>query len=242
MKKILITGDWNLRSSQLENRKDDFLIVQEKTIEYIYSLAQKNDVILFCGGEMFKQERMDKELLDLLMKTINVKTFFAYNDKTDGTFSERAITVSYFWNMFVGDCNSMYSDIYDFHCLPFHKSFKWEDSPTIKREEMAISIQKYCSLNEVPMDIEDGIAAEELLKKVKSRIVVTGNGNNNSFTYKDKKQLLINPGPITRQEKEQKNNQPKAYLVDVDTLDVSIYLLPDNKSDVFVWLPLRRIK
>ena len=231
---LLFCSDLHTRSDTPICRLDDFLKVQEDTIDQIYDIAEENNANVIFAGDIFNKARPDdaqylETLLIRKMKEIDTSAIPGQHDLLyhklenidKGSFGVLRSSV-------LKNINILCEQNTAINYFSYGVKLENIDLPQFK---IAV-LHKYCAKKEIPFFIRDGITAKDLCDKYDYDLFIVGD-NHHGFIYEHKTgQKVINCGCVTRQAADFIDYQPKIYLFDTDTKEIKTINLLDNDPSV----------
>ena len=228
---LLFGSDFHTRSDVPICRLDDFLKVQEDTINQIYDIAEENSAKVIIAGDLFNKAKPDdaQYLETLLIKKMKEVDTSAIPGQHDLLYHkiENIDKGSYGVLM-----NSVLKNFKaDVSIFGFFYGMDLKNLGNKNQYKIAV-LHKYCAKKEIPFFIRDGITAKDLCEKYDYDLFIVGD-NHHGFIYEHKTgQKVINCGCVTRQAADFIDYQPKVYLFDTDTKEIKTIDLLDNDPTV----------
>jgi len=235
--KLLITADLHIRPDAPKCRTDDFLDMQKKTLDFIYSVAFKKNAHILIAGDIFdtSQPRKSQELecmLQYYFTGYNVKQswIFGNHDLNPLSYSDNKKTSLGTLQLFNTLSRSLNNNTHYFNFWNYGSTepvfnFKYRNAYCVKM------LHIYCEEKELPFYINNGTTAEHLLDNYSEYDLIVTGDNHHGFYYQKDKRFVINPGCCTRQKGDMKKYKPRVYLFDTDTKEIETIYLPDNKLE-----------
>lgn len=211
---LILTADWHLRDDQPVARTDDYFQAQEKKIEFIQDLSEKNRCPILCAGDLFNKSKSKKSLEIYLMTKLKYSIYTIPGQHDLPEHSIKNIN-----NSSIGILSS--SQTIPVSVVELGKINALNTDPDIAM--CHTFIQK-------PNDKQDkvigGSMALSFLKKHKDfKLIVTGD-NHKTFVVEHEGRLLVNPGSMMRMTAGQTDHKPCVFLYYADTNTVQPVYLP----------------
>lgn len=236
MQKLLLTSDWHLRSDVPPSRNDDFLQVQNDTLEFISRVAYENNAIILLAGDIFhrsKQENM-QSIINRLKKVFKDIHIFYIAGNHDLKYHNLENIEDCNIGILEGFNNWYFEKIHNDPFFGTMNFFNFGEQIQDCTENNLLNVcvlHQYCEKWKLSGYIKNGIRARDLFT-YNYNVFVTGD-NHNSFEYEKNGKMLFNPGCITRQNLNEKDYKPSIILFDVNKKTYEKIYLPDNQKNVF---------
>lgn len=210
----ILTADWHIRSSSPICRTDDFERAQFRKIRFIKKLQKKHNCPVLCAGDLFDHWKPSPELLSKTMRYLPDNMIcIAGNHDLPGHSLER-ITESGFNVLDESDYinKDNYVPDYNFHLALHH--FGVDDiqyTPNSDNFKSVAMVHEFCYKGRKPFP---GALAgvTQLMQRLKGYDLILVGDNHTPFVHKIGRQLLVNPGSLTRQSTDQIKHKPRVYL------------------------------
>lgn len=222
---MIITADWHLREDQPICRTDDYQAAQWDKVDQIITLQKKYDCPVFNAGDIFQHWRSSPALinktiyqLSRMKKMVTVignhempKHNVDLMEQSAWDTLFRANSIDY-----LGRGNWL-QDLEEMHPLTFkHK----------KVYMLHIMVWK----GEQPWPGCEDPEADELIDIFPDAdLIITGH-NHKTFTERQGKTLLINPGSLTRHKADQEEHKPCVFLWDAERNEYKQHFLDIEKN------------
>ncbi len=222
----ILTSDWHLRETKPRCRIDNFFANQWKKVEFVFSIQQKYSVPVLHAGDLFHHWKPSPYLLTMSINLLPIDFYTVYgqhdmpNKNADLAYKSGVKTLN------------------DAGVITALNNGSWGSKPTRMdkdfEEEVFNSImilhQPVWDGKNVPWPGCDWMTAKEVLDEFNDyKLVLTGD-HHKPFVYKRKNQILVNPGPLTRQSADE-NFVPRVYLYYAETNEVEpVYLPYDDEA------------
>lgn len=215
--KLLVTSDWHFRFDNPSCRTDNFFETQKSIINSIFDKAKETQFHIVIAGDIFHVARpQNAQILEkfLIEKFLNYPeiSFIAGNHDLIYHNKQNMETCS------IGVLQHFNNK------LPNIDYFDFGDE-IIEKNKIAV-MHMYIH-NDTISYVKNGIEYDTLLDKYNYNLIITGD-NHQSFVKKHKNKLLINPGCISKQNIDMKNEKLYYYIVDTDSLEYERFEILDN--------------
>lgn len=205
---LILSADYHLRETIPQCRDIDFMDEQWEALKFISDLQVKHECPVVCAGDLFDYWKPSPWLLSNVLNKLPNKFYSVYgnHDLPDHSIQlyEKCgmytlLSAGHLSTLPQGDWNSVPNDsnalqIGNKKVLVWHK-FVWNG----KNAPWDGAAKKVNS-------------AKYILKKYPNYDLILTGDNHQSFSYRYKNRLLVNPGPITRQDVNMENIKPKVFL------------------------------
>lgn len=235
---LIVTSDWHIRSSTPENRKDDFLLTQEKKIKFILEKSVKHKAPIIIAGDIGDKPKWENWLLRKYISLFksHPEKIYALPGQHDlpghrldqlkqsalGVLIASKAVSPLLKELIIGD--------YLISPFPFGKKIK--PPHLIKNKKHIAVIHTLVSKTKLWAGQENFISAKNLLRKYNYDFIISGD-NHQSFYECYKNKTLINPGSLMRTTIGQKDHLPKCYLINLSEGSIQKIFLPiDFSSNV----------
>lgn len=222
----IITADWHLREDTPICRIDDFWDQQWRKVDFINKLQVKYGCSVIHAGDLFNTWKPSPFLLSMTMKHLPDRFFTIYGNHD---LPQHNFDLSYKTGIRVLEVAEK---------LTVLKGTHWEQEPNLSlvwpTMDATISMVVWhimTWLGDKPWPGCTDPTAFEVLDKAKADIVITGH-NHKTFTAKEGKRLLINPGSLTRQTVDQSSHSPCVFLWYAEANRAVPVFLPKEKGVV----------
>ncbi len=228
--KLLLCGDFHLRTTTPENRIDDFFTVQKNKVEQILKLAkEENCRYILQPGDFMDTPRPSFSLIEdyvSLFKKYNIgntiKILHVYGQH-DCRFRIKERTATKLFNFlgYLQEVSGLYKLTEDIHLY----GASWGDEiPIIEdSEKFNILLIHKMILDKKPFWAEDCLLSDKIFKKYVYDIVVCGDYHYPVF-YQYKKQTILNAGCIVRKSIPEIEIIPSVFLINIDENDLTYNL------------------
>jgi len=216
--KMIITADWHLRKDTPRCRIDeDWIETQRKTIASIYNKAAEYKCNIWNIGDVFHTCVVPPSIINMVLDTAKKRK---YQDVTQlilpgnhdlpyhnfDLLHKSSLGVLLNGNRIM----PLGADMGEIVCV---HTLVWPDNKTKPPQA-------------------PGLLPEELCAKYpNAKWIFTGDYHHNFIAYVGK-QIVVNPGCITRQAADMKDYEPVIYLVDTEHESVATIYLPDTEDVV----------
>jgi len=220
---LIISGDWHLRDTVPKCRTDDFWEAQWDKVNQIMDLQEDYNCPIFLSGDLFHHWKTSPLLLNRVIYTL-------YRDKKYFNREIRSIIGNH--DMPGHNIESMnksgfdtmlYSNIID-HFSPKQghwgfdkdeiKSYHFKQSLNNPKGTKIVILHLMTYKGKAPWPGCTDPECHELFDWFPDTdLIITGH-NHKTFTAKKGKQLLVNPGSLTRQTADQIDHKPCIFLYD----------------------------
>lgn len=206
---LIISGDWHLRDTVPKCRTDDFWEAQWNKVRQIMELQNKYNARIYLSGDLFHHWKTSPYLLYYTLQAIKNTTIFSIVGNHDQPNH----------NMELMDKSgfSIIEESRNLHGMLAQGDWGFDKDKVkpfdYKRKKIVIlHIMTYKGKSPWP-GCTDPECHELFDWFPDADLIVTGH-NHSSFTARKGKQLLVNPGSLTRQTADQINHKPCVYLYD----------------------------
>ena len=241
--KLIITGDWHIRSSNPENRIDNY---EETLWEKLNFICNQEGLLVLQPGDIFDGPIQSNQLMVRLLKFFNEKKYF----KNKVTFSDFGILCCRGQHdlryrnagntaldvLAEGGPIKILSDVpYVKEEIHFYGSSFNEEIPEIN-DESAFNIlvtHRMIIEEKIWEGQTDYIWANVLLRTTGFALIISGD-NHKGFIVPYKNKLLVNCGSLLRSSKDQFDHKPFIVIYDTDTRKYEKIFIPIKPaSEVF---------
>jgi DNA repair exonuclease SbcCD nuclease subunit len=235
---FIAISDLHLRDDVPKCRTDDFKQVQNLTLYKIYEIAQHNGYCpILIAGDIFHKWNpslsLVRETFIALNREENIKIF-----AVAGQHDLPNHNIDLIDKTGLGLLCQFIDIVGDFACFVGDKSYwgcSWDgeiNKDICKNNKNVLIVHKLLWHKNKPFpEATQDSSAEVFMKKHPEFKVIISGDNHETFVVKTDNQLLINCGSCTRQKADQIDHIPKAFGVNVDTLEYEEILLPDQERD-----------
>ncbi len=213
---LITTGDWHLTETVPLCRTDDFISAQWKKVEFIKNLQEELKCDVFHSGDLFDFWKPSPALLSKTIEHLPKQfyTVWGNHDLPQHSFALRyksgiytLVKANVLTALEEGSWN-----YYTEYNNPEHFTLgMWlEKSNRVKK---LIGIQHvFIYEGKKPWATCEADSALSFMKKNNAmELIITGD-NHKSFVVERKKQILINPGSLTRQNSSQIDHVPSVFV------------------------------
>lgn len=223
--KLLITGDWHLRTTSPENRIDDFFKTQLNKVEQILNIAkQKNCEFILQPGDITDNPRPSFELIEEYIKLFNIYNIgkdikilhvFGQHDCRFRT-KERTATKLLNFLCYLEEVKfkKLTDNIHLFGCNYGDEIPQIEDKDNFN----ILLIHKTILDKPIWTGQEDYLQSDKLMKQYPYDVIVSGDWHHPVF-YQSKDQTIVNCGCLVRKTTSEADLEPHVYILDIDEDD-----------------------
>lgn len=219
----IFVSDIHLRLDNPPCRLDNIVPVQWKCLDFISNLQKKYDCDVYCAGDLYHYWKPSPELISETIKHIPNRFYTIYGQHD---LPQHSMELKH------------KSGIYTLQTagkLKVLKGVHWEQKVKEKyaidikgRKLLVWHILNYRSKKPYP-NSTDPMAMRLLINHPEFDVILTGD-NHRAFTESRGKQLLLNPGSMTRQKADQISHKPCIFLYNAKSNSVKKVYLPDNED------------
>lgn len=224
MIKILCTGDLHLRSTNPQNRKDNFFQSQLNKIEKILQIADEEKCnFLLCPGDVFDSPRPSFEVIEKIVNLFNkykisdkIKfyTVWGQHDQIFRNKEKTALklmeTLGYIQILSKQE-HKLASKIDLYGC-----NFG-EEIPLIRNKDNFNILLIHQTILKKPAweGQQDFLQSDKLFKQFSYDIICCGDWHQSVF-YKNQNQTIFNCGCLVRKTISEINSKPHIYVIEID--------------------------
>jgi len=225
----IVTGDWHLTTSNPRIRKDDYPKRQLDKVEWICNLANTEKACVMVTGDVFdRPSYLSYPLMNRLVAILRTvkKGVFVIFGQHDIHYHNPNITktplglllssgvVKWAWEQGKDICQCNYGEDYT------------------KCSGKILVVHYSITPKEPPFFLKDAKSAKSFMDEVKwADYIFSGDFHEHHVTLSSE-QILVNPGPISRAEKDKMRVIPKVVLVDTTQNFTQAFDIP-IEQDVF---------
>ncbi len=223
----ILTSDWHLRETQPRCRTDNFWRAQWKKVKQISDLQEYYNIPVVHAGDLFHHWKPSPYLLTETIKNIpyDFYTVYGQHDLPNNRmefYEKSGITT-------LSEAGIIYA----------MKEGSWEETPLEPNGNFAGNVSPHMIVlhqfvwdgKNIPWPGCQESTAKGMLEIYKDYSLVLTGDHHKPFEYKTSKQLLVNPGPLTRQSADE-TFRPRVYLWYEEANVVEPYYLPIDKDAV----------
>lgn len=232
MPRILATADLHLRKDKPRCRLDDnWMVTQEEALLGIHQhfLNHNCDLLLIVGD-------ISESTVPPIITSLFLKYFYPMHDKI---------------RILPGNHCLRYSDIKHIDKASYgilRHIFQEFGYPYGTLKEPDETEQLFTGIHELVWpskkkkpEMASGLIPEDVFKQFpNTKYIFTGDYHQGFTVSNDKGQCIINPGCITRQKADYKDYEPRVYIVDTDSNEITTAYLPDDNQEIVTDEYLRR--
>jgi DNA repair exonuclease SbcCD nuclease subunit len=209
---LIISGDWHLRDTVPKCRTDDFWEAQWNKVKQVFELHTKYDCPVYLSGDLFHHWKTSPYLINKTIKELipfvrNIYSIIGNHDMPNHNID----------SMEKSGLQTLF-DTKIIHRIRFQADwnfFKKKPTLPLKHRNKNINfahIMTYKGKSPWP-GCTDPECHELFDWFPDADLIITGH-NHKTFTAKKGKQLLVNPGSLTRQTADQIDHKPCVFLYD----------------------------
>lgn len=213
---LIITGDWHLTETVPLCRTDDFISAQWKKVDFVKQMQEDLKCDVFHAGDLYDFWKPSPFLLSETIKHLPKQfyTVWGNHDLPQHSFALRSKSGVYTlaqagvltaleegsWNYYTSENNKE----------GFTLGMWLKKSNEIKK---LIGIQHiFIYKGEKPWATCEADSALSFLKKNPAMDLIITGDNHTTFTVKTKRQILVNPGSLTRRTAAQMEHEPCVFI------------------------------
>lgn len=215
---LILTSDWHLREDTPVCRTDDFWDAQWRKVAFVAGLQQKYECPVIHAGDLFDHWKPSPNLLTHAVTNLP-KQFYTIYGQHD--LPQHSLDLNYKSGMKTLESAGIVN------ILPgYHFGQTPNGTPSMQVKGLNILVWHHLTYVTKPYPEATGGMVEGLIRKhPEYDLIITGD-NHTSFSVKSyEKQLLVNPGNLTRQTADQIDYKPR----------VALWYAEDNSIE---WIPL----
>lgn len=233
--KFIITGDWHLRATAPQNRKDsDYFVTLKDKGDFIFDYAIQNNIeFMLHGSDIFDSSIVPDRIKTWLARRLrNIKCLtvignhdYSMRQLIDNSsiavmIESQCLTRTDFNPFVIGNDIHIYGASYN------------EDIPKIKDKSKynILVIHKMISDRDMWQGNVSYVDSKMFLTKHKFDLVVSSD-NHASFVTKLGNRLLINPGSLCRARIDQIDHKPCFFVIDTDTQEYEQIFIPVKPAE-----------
>ncbi len=229
--KILLTGDFHLRTTAPENRVDNFFETQLNKVKQILNIAIENKCkYILQPGDFTDTPRPSFELIEgyvSLFKKYNIgdkiKILHIYGQH-DCYFRTKERTATKLLNFlgYIQEVSGLFKLTKDIHLY----GASWGDEiPKIENADNFNILLIHKTIVDKPQWFgqEDFLQSDKLFKSNPYDIIVSGDYHRPVF-YEYKNQVIVNCGVLVRKTIAEADLQPHVYILEIDEDDLTYHL------------------
>ncbi len=232
MSKIIVTGDWHIRSDVPICRKDiDWLYTQKQVIEFIFGYAEEQGInTIVHTGDLFHRGNSHSSVVSMLARILSKRIVENDNLKFLMIAGNHDLPYHNIRNKFVSSFGAIYSFVD--RKQNFIDLFDFGMEKDAKKTKKIIAIHRLTYEKNKPQYIEDASTAQELLEEFPDANIICVGDNHSNFIYSEKGRHVVNPGCITIQNAEKKNYSPGFWVVDTKDNSFEFVLVPNDENNI----------
>lgn len=233
----ILTADWHLTLSQPPCRIDNYQNTLIKKLKFISDLQKQHDCDVLLAGDLFEHWRALPALLNLAI--LNAPEYIS---TIPGNHDLPAHSIDRIEESGYGVLENIGLFDHTVPSSPFRKQIKLHYFPygkevtppnkydNDKKIHVAL-IHKYVYKGNKPFPSATNNVKKFMKQLEGYDLIVTGD-NHIPFTFEKGKQLLVNPGSLTRHKADQIKHRPRVYLWYAKTNTVEPVYLPAPRNAV----------
>jgi predicted phosphodiesterase len=206
----ILCADLHLREDQPICRTDNYWEAQEKKINFLIDLFERNYKInekccCFCAGDIFDKARSKKEFESIIIKKIPYKLLFSI----PGNHDLPQHNIHKIWDSSIGILAS--SERITLFPIPLEEIHK------VKYNNRTIGITHQLIHKDNPIKAEGktiSTKAKKILKDNPDCDLILSGDNHQTFVEEYQGRLLVNPGSMMRMTADQIDHKPCIFLWD----------------------------
>ena len=202
----ILTSDWHLRETQPTCRTDDFWRTQWTKVDFVRHLQQEHNCPVFHAGDLFHHWKPSPQLLSYAIACIPDEFYTIYGQHDLPQHNWEARDKSGIWTMETA------------RTLKTFKGVHWGQEPDINKLSIKIHHREVLVWHKMVWQgkrlwpgQKDPSTIAVLKKYPEYDLILTGD-NHKTFVEEYGKQILVNPGSLTRQKADQIDHKPCVFL------------------------------
>ena len=233
----ILASDLHLREDTPQCRLDNYWDVQEKKLNFLFSLAKQHQIPILIAGDLGHKPRWSCRLLEWFISKVNkeIKIFAIpgqhdlINHRTDLWESSAvgvlhaagAITLLGF------DTFPLDIEFDDFWLYGFPYGVGIQKIKRADNLKPRIAMTHEMIIEKIDLfPNQNAIKGNQILKKHKQFSIVHSGDNHQPFVVEYEDRKLVNPGSLMRSTAAQEDHTPRVYLWYADTNEVEAVYLP----------------
>lgn len=249
--KFICSSDWHIRKSNPQYRIDNFFDTQCEKIKWMVNYCVDNNICgILHGGDLYDRfdcpyEAVRRYIILFNSYTTPIKMLgcLGQHDMRYHKIGSSNTPAGCLYAGIAGTGSTILEEAPKEYIEPYSKTkihiygSSWgEKIPTIQ-DQSAINIlvthRMVTKSGPLWKDQTDFTEADELLKKTKFRLIVTGD-NHNTFSHSYRMRYVVNSGSLMRAKIDQMDHKPTFFVYDTNTNTIEKVEIPIlNKRKVF---------
>jgi DNA repair exonuclease SbcCD nuclease subunit len=237
MAKFILCSDLHIRSNRPQYRKDDYFKTAINKFQQIIIAANENNADIICAGDLIDNVRIGYKVVNNMISALSSLngTMYIVCGQHDMSFHSHDMETSPIQTLLFQDNVKLLNrrkpvkidNVNIYGC-------SWEDKPLVSEDKNSILvIHKSITENEPPFFLKDAIQASQAMKEWKYKVTVSGDYHI-PFLKRSRGKLLVNCGPMLRQNIGETELKPTIWLLDTDGYRIKrMYLKVEPADDVF---------
>lgn len=230
---LIITADWHLREDTPICRTDDFWEAQWYKVNQIFNLSNRLDVPIYNAGDLFNHWKSSPRLINKCIerfvnrfKDNRMKTIIGNHEMPQHNLSNMEKSA---WDTLyrVGIIDYMFAQGSWGRCDSEKERKKIIPKKIKNRKFVMLHVMTYKGKKPWPNCTDP--ECHELFDWFDADLIITGH-NHKTFTAKKGKQLLVNPGSLTRQTADQIDHKPCIFLYNAEQHKLKKHTLEYKKN------------
>lgn len=254
--KLLLTGDWHLRSTAPESRIDDYFETVCRKLRWILEFGARNGVLaVLQAGDFFDNPNLPyyafQEFVSIIRDGgIQIYTVYGQHDLRYRSKSNTPLkalqSTGLVYPFSTSDPGGIcVSHKYE-HVTLYGASWREDIPDPVADDYPCILITHQMVVDKkLWQDQKDFVYAKQLLNKHHKFNLILSGDNHKSFRYEDNNSILINPGSLMRSAINQTDHKPVVYLVEISgkSFGCAAFEVPiESADDVFSVTKIERLK
>lgn len=224
--KLVIVGDFHIRSSNPENRVDEYKETMRGKIQSILSFAKAAPILQ--PGDFFDSPIQSNAMLSdcfEIFRDSNIHTVFGQHDLRFRTKGNTALDVLIAGGIVKNEAlTALQPSVFLYYC-----SYN-EDIPEVETKGFNILLIHKMIVEEKLWEGQvDHEWANSILRRTRFDLVVSGD-NHKSFFVEQKGRHLINCGSLMRSSRDQIDHKPCIVIYDTDKRKYMVHFIPIKPS------------
>lgn len=224
----IVSADWHVRGTPPDNRIDDYAESILNKVGWIVRLSNKRGAPIIISGDIFHSIKVGTRIVNRLIRILKKckNKIYSIPGQHDEEYHSTDLTASpYLTLMEAGVIINLGKEPIDnIYGIGWGED-TIEKVPT--NSKSILSIHHLVTKGDPAFFLEDdGVSTEDMMNAFPEfKFIVTGDYHTPHVTIKNGR-VLINPGCIGRSNKDQKDFEPRVYILNTDKVSVKAIKIP----------------